>query len=385
MASIFVEAPPRNKPNSGPGPASPADDSASGTSFDREAERHFSPLIHAQRSPLHPAHAGFRPRPFLPASWASGPHGQTLVARFLRPAVELAVRRERVTTPDGDFLDLDFAPEPRPGAPIVIVLHGLEGSTRRKYMRVAMRELGRHGLWAVGLNFRSCSGEPNLLPRFYHSGETGDLGFVLGVLGARFPGRRIGALGFSLGGNVLLRLLGERAASATGLLHGAAAISVPFDLAEGSKLLESTRMGRIYARYFLRSLQAKARVKEERLAGILDLERVLAARSLREFDEAATAPLHGFASAEIYYREASSGPHLEKVRVPTLLVHAFDDPFLPASAVPADAIARNPWLLGAIHPRGGHVGFLEGSRPWRPAFWAESEAARYLGEVLAPE
>lgn len=327
-------------------------------------------------------HRGFVPRPFRPAGWARGPHGQTLLGRVLRPESDLLVRRERVHTPDSDFLDLELGPEPGPEAPIALVLHGLEGSTRRRYMRVAMEELTGRGMWAVGMNFRSCSGEPNLQPRFYHSGEIGDLEFVLRFLRERHPTRPIGALGFSLGGNVLLRFLGEKGDAARDLLGGAAAVSVPYDLSEGSKLLEGGRMGRLYSRYFLRSLQAKARAKEALLAGVVDLERILAARTLREFDDAATAPLHGFASAAEYYREASSGPRLPGIRVPTLLLHALDDPFLPAASVPTDAVSESPWLLGAIHPKGGHVGFVEESSPWRPRFWAEGEAARYLQGIL---
>lgn len=252
-------------------------------------------------------------------------------------------------------------------------------------MRVAMRELTDRGVWAVGMNFRSCSGEANLQPRFYHSGEIGDLEQVLRLLKERHPGRRIGALGFSLGGNVLLRFLGEIGDSAKELVQGSVAVSVPFDLAEGSKLLESDRMGSLYAGFFLRSLKSKARAKETLLSGLVDLDRIAAARTLKEFDEAATAPLHGFANAEEYYREASSGPHLSAIRVPTLLLHALDDPFIPAASVPVHSVARNRWLLGAIEKRGGHVGFVEESFPWRPRFWAEAEAARYLAEILGSE
>lgn len=332
-------------------------------------------------SPPH-EHVRFQPRAFRPAAWLPGPHLQTVVGKFLRPRTDLPLERVRIDTPDADFLDLDLGPDPGPGRPVVLVLHGLEGSTRRAYVRLAMSEITRRGMRAVGLNFRSCSGPPNLQPRFYHSGDTGDLSLVLDRLHREFPGRPLGALGFSLGGNVLLRYLGERGSGVPGYLRAAAAISVPFDLMEGTRRLESAGMGQVYTRYFLRSLVRKARAKRDILVDVVDVERIFGARTLREFDDVATAPLHGFANAVEYYREASSGPVLPRIRVPTFLLHALDDPFLPPEAVPRSAVEANPWLLGSFQERGGHVGFVQGGVPWSASFWAESEAARYLAAVL---
>ncbi len=328
------------------------------------------------------AHAGFRGRVFRPARWLPGAHLQTLAGKFLRPQTRLRVDRLRIETPDADFLDLDIGPDPGPGAPIVLVLHGLEGSTRRAYLRLAMSALTDAGMRAVGMNFRSCSGVPNRQARFYHSGDTGDFSHVLASLRERFPGRVFGALGFSLGGNVLLRYLGEKAGSPPPYLRAAAAISVPYDLTAGCKMLETGWMGAVYTRYFLRSLREKIRAKQPLLRDLIDLGRVFDARTLREFDEAATAPLHGFRDAEHYYREASSGPILPKVRVPTCLLHAMDDPFLPAEAIPRNAVERNPWLVDFFQEKGGHVGFVERGPPWRRTFWAETEAVRYLSTVL---
>ncbi len=329
-----------------------------------------------------PAHRAFRSRPFRPAPWLPGSHFQTLAGKFLRSRPELDVERWRIDTADGDFLDLDVGPEPEPGAPVVLILHGLEGSTRRPYVRVTMSALTRAGIRAVGMNFRSCSGVPNRRARFYHSGETGDLSLVLDMLRDRFPGRPLGALGFSLGGNVLLRYVGERGESVPPELRAAVAISVPYDLAEGAKMLEVGLMGRIYTHYFLRSLQQKAQAKRELLRGLVDLERILGARTLREFDDAATAPLHGFPSADEYYRMASSKQVLPAIRVPTLLLHAMDDPFLPPKAMPQREVAANPWLLASFPARGGHVGFVERAPPWSPSFWVEAEAVRYLETIL---
>lgn len=331
----------------------------------------------------HRIHRGHRVRPFRPARWLPGAHLQTVLGKFLRPRPDPGLRRERLTTPDGDFLDLDLAPDPGPEAPVVLVLHGLEGSSRRAYMRVALHELARRGMLAVAMNFRACSGEPNRLPRFYHSGETGDLGWVVERLRERFPHRPLGAMGFSLGGNVLLKYLGEGRDRAP--VDAAAAVSVPFDLLEGSRAIEAGAMGRVYTYYFLRSLREKVDRKTPLLEPLLDLERVRRARTLREYDEVATAPLHGFAGAEAYYRASSSGQFLDGIRVPTLLLQAHDDPFLPGEVLPRKIVEANPFLLPSFTETGGHVGFVEGDVPWRPAFWAESEAARYLRNLLDPE
>ncbi|HEX6940547.1 MAG TPA: hydrolase [Longimicrobiales bacterium] len=325
----------------------------------------------------------FVPRPFRAAWWLRGAHGQTIGGKFLRPDPGIPLHRERLETPDGDFLDLDFPPSPRDDAPVVLVLHGLEGSTRRHYMLVTYRELHAHGLRAVGLNFRSCGGEPNRLPRFYHSGDTDDLRFVLGHLARRFPDAPTGAIGFSLGGNVLLKYLGEEGDAATAQVRAAAAVSVPFDLAAGAANLERGLMARIYTQYFLRNLRKKVRAKAELLRPHIDVEATLAAATLRAFDDAATAPLHGFADSADYYRRASSAGYLERIRTPTLLLHAEDDPFLPPAAIPRDAIARNPYLIAGFTRRGGHVGFVAGT-PWKPRFWAEEEAARFLATHLLP-
>ncbi len=328
------------------------------------------------------AHLTFRTRPFRPARWLPGAHLQTLAGKFLRGDPALPVERLRLETPDDDFVDLDLGPDPDSEAPVVLILHGLEGSTRRPYVRVTMDALTRAGMRAIGMNFRSCSGVPNRRARFYHSGDTEDLSHVLDVLRNRHPGRPLGALGFSLGGNVLLRHLGELGSAGLDRLSAAVAISVPYDLNEGSRMLESGWMGRIYTRYFLRSLQEKARLKGGLLRGVVDLERILTARTLREFDDAATAPLHGFPNADVYYRMASSKPVLGAIRVPTLMIHAIDDPFLPRDAVPHAEAAESPWLRASFQPRGGHVGFVEDGAPWRPTFWAETEAVRYLSTLL---
>jgi predicted alpha/beta-fold hydrolase len=301
----------------------------------------------------------------------------------MRPVYDVPLRRERWDTPDGDFLDLDFGPDPNESAPLILLLHGLEGFSERPYMLHAMGVLGERGMASVGLNFRGCSGEPNRLPRLYHSGETGDPVFVLETLRSRWPGRPLGALGFSLGGNVLLKLLGEREDGGTGLLQASAAISVPYDLSAGVAHLEGSAAGRFYARYFLTSLMKKVQAKEELLSPILDLEAVYASENLSQFDDVATAPLHGFSGAQDYYRRSSSNQFLEGIRVPTLLIHAGNDPFLPRRAIPTALMEGNPRLEPLVSRSGGHVGFLSGLLPWRPRFWAEDRLADFFVRQLA--
>ncbi len=327
----------------------------------------------------------FEPEPFRAPLWLRGTHLQTVFGRVLRREPSLPFRRKRLETPDGDFLDLDF---PELGvaedAPLVLLLHGLEGYARRGYALNVYRELAERGVAAVGLNFRSCSGEPNRTARFYHSGDTGDLRHVLTWLRGRWPGRPLGAIGFSLGGNALLKYLGEEGGGAE--VVAAVAVSVPFDLAAGADLLEQSRMGRFYAGLFLKTLVEKAEAKRPLLeAAGIDLERVRGARSFREFDDAATAPLHGFADASDYYARSSSAAFLARICVPALLLQADDDPFLPAEAFPWAAVRSNPWLQAELARGGGHVGFVGGT-PWRPVFWAECEGSRFLaGHLLADD
>lgn len=295
------------------------------------------------------------------------------------------MKRERIETPDGDFLDLDFGPDAHPDRPLVLLLHGLEGFSQRPYMVQVAQSLAGRGLATVSLNFRSCSGEPNRTPRLYHSGETEDAGLVLGLLRSRFPGRPLGAIGFSLGGNVLLKLMGERSDGGSGILSAAVGISVPYDLAAGAVYLEQGPLGWLYARYFLQKLKGKVKAKEEMLAPLLDLRKVYAAQTLREFDDHGTGPLHGFEDAMDYYRRSSCGPFLPSIQVPTLLFHARNDPFLPPSAIPHEAAAANPFLFPAFARRGGHVGFLGGAIPGAPSFWTEDEGTRFLDEMLSAQ
>lgn len=263
----------------------------------------------------------------------------------------------------------------------MVVLHGLEGCSRSGYVVELCRRLLQRGMRPLAVNFRGRSGAPNRRRRLYHSGETGDLAHVVRrVRGRVGPDTKIGAAGFSLGGNVLLKYLGERDAGDAGL-SAAAAVSVPFDLAASARHLERGA-GRIYAWFLLRSLKRSLRRKARRMPDAYDLERAGRASTLREFDDAVTAPVHGFRDAAEYYRLSSSARYLPEVGVSTLVVHAGDDPFVPAASVPVGALEGNAHLEPRLSRRGGHVGFLAAGADGRPRFWAEAAAAAYLEDRL---
>lgn len=330
------------------------------------------------------AESTYTPRPFRPAWWLPGPHAQTLGARLLRGRDGVAYRRWRVETPDGDFLDLDVSLPPTrsgPDTPLVVVLHGLEGCSRSGYVLEICRLLRGRGMGAVAMNFRSRSGEPNRRPGSYHAGISGDLALVLDHLRARRPEAPLAAVGFSLGGNVLLKYLGERGEDARDLLRAAVAVSVPLDLSRSADRME-TGVGRVYSRFFLTSLVRSARAKARRFPEALDPDRLGRIRTIREFDDAVTAPLHGFRGAEHYYEASSSGPLLERIRVPTLLLQARDDPIIPEAAIPWRSLRANPWLVDGVTDHGGHVGFVAGDGPGTARFWAEEEALRFVDAHL---
>jgi hypothetical protein len=291
------------------------------------------------------------------------------------------VTRERFETPDGDFVDVDWRSGPA-AAPLLLVLHGLEGGATSHYVGGLFRLAAARGWRAAVLYFRSCSGEPNRLPRFYHSGDTADLDHVVRVLAAREPAARVGAVGVSIGGNVLLKWLGELRESAPRALVGAVGISVPFDLEACARVMDRGLQRVLYTASFMRSFRRKTRAKARAFPGFVDLRAALGACTFAAYDRAVTAPLHGFADEVDYWRRASSGPYLAHIRRPTLLLGALDDPFVPPSSLP-DPRRLPPAVRAEFVPHGGHVGFVEG-RPWRSASWAERRAVDFLAGVLDP-
>lgn len=317
--------------------------------------------------------------PFRPAPFLGNAHAQTLFAYFARPRHVPPLRRERWETPDGDFVDLDLLAAP-PEAPHVVVFHGLEGSSRSGYVRAVLREASARGWGGVAMNFRSCSGEANRLLRSYSSGETEDARWVLGELRARGLRGPLYAVGFSLGANVLLKLLAEDGDRS--LIHAAAAISAPLELQRCARALDAARgLGALYRWSFLRSLKRKSLSKARRFPQALDIDAIRAARGIEAFDEAVTAKVFGFESAADYYRRSSAGPLLEQVRRPTLLLSAADDPMVPGGGVP-EAATLNTLLTIEVTPHGGHVGFVTGVL-WKPVFWAERRALEFFSDTDA--
>jgi predicted alpha/beta-fold hydrolase len=313
-----------------------------------------------------------------PPWWCRHRHLQTIWGPlFRRPRV--AFRRERFTTRDGDFVDLDRIDGPA-AAPILLLLHGLEGSSRSHYVGGMARLAQARGWRVVVLNFRGCSGEQNALPRLYHAGETGDLDDVVEALVRREPTARIVGAGVSLGGNVLLKWLGERGDAAPAPIVAAVGISVPFDLAACAGALDVGFERRVYTRNFLRTFRAKVRDKARRYPGFVDVEAACRARTFREYDRAVTAPLHGFADEVDYWTRASCRPWLTKIRRPALLINALDDPFVPSASLP-DVAALPEGVRAEFVPRGGHVGFVDGW-PWRVGSWAERRAVEFLATIL---
>lgn len=289
---------------------------------------------------------------------------------------------ERWDTPDGDFVDIWRLDGPI-NAPRLLLLHGLEGTIRSHYVAGFFGEAQRRGWSADLLIFRGCGSEPNRAPRFYHSGDTTDTAFVLERLIREAPDAPIVVAGVSLGGNVMLKLLGEWSGAAPREIVAAAAISVPFDLERGARYI-SQGFSRIYDWHFLRTLRAKAREKLSRFPDLFDRSRLDAARSIFEFDDAVTAPVHGFSNAHDYYWQSSSVRWLHRIRVDTFLLSAVDDPFLPSSVLDkVRNIAReNPRLQLEFTPHGGHVGFVAGGWPGRPVYYGEWRACEFLSRAL---
>ncbi|MFY9299578.1 MAG: alpha/beta fold hydrolase, partial [Candidatus Nitrosotenuis sp.] len=327
-----------------------------------------------------PETAAPRGIPFKQAWWCRGRHLQTIWGSVLRPTPRVALRRERWETPDGDFLDLDTL-SGNPSAPILIVLPGLEGSSRSKQILGLLQEAKRRGWRGLAVNFRSCSGQPNRLRRSYHAGETSDLAWVIQRVVEQNPDSPVFCVGLSLGGNVLLKYLGEQGEGAPEPVRAAVAISTPFDLEASVRSLERG-FSRFYMRRLVASLRRKALAKLKIYPDLADRRRLKSARTLGEFDDAVTAPVHGFRDAVEYWTACSSKSFLAKIRRPALLINARDDPFLPEASLPVTAVSENSFLTAEFPRTGGHVGFLAGVWPGMPVPWAQIRAIRFLEEHL---
>lgn len=301
--------------------------------------------------------------PYIAPPWLPGGHAQTIWP-VVRKGTPPPYRRQRRETPDGDFIDVDWLATPEEaGAPLVILFHGLEGSSSSHYAAAMMHALAARGWGGVVPHFRGCSGEPNRLPRAYHSGDSAEIDWVLRRLRGQFPHRRIFVVGVSLGGNALLKWAGEQEQAARDVVQAVAGVCAPLDLTAAGRALERG-FSRVYAKNFLITLKANSAAKLARHPGLFDAARMRAARTLYEFDDAVTAPLHGFRDADDYWLRASSKPWLGGIRLPALVLNAQNDPFLPRTALPGAAEVAATVTLD--YPAGGgHVGFVAGVFPGR--------------------
>ncbi|WP_404824205.1 hydrolase [Pseudoalteromonas peptidolytica] len=313
---------------------------------------------------------------FKPAWWMRNRHAQTILPRFFRPRLHVPVNYETLETPDDDFLELAWAKHGDRNAPLVVVLHGLEGNINSFYAKGLLKSLVSTGFDAVLMHFRNCSREANRQPRAYHSGETSDLGYFISTLKTRFPKRPLFAVGFSLGGNVLAKYLGE-SKTHSGLEAGVA-VSAPYHLSSSCQVIRKSCF-KLYQKYLLdrmkKSFSRKLDVIQSQIN--IDQEALRNINDLWQFDDKITAPLHGFAGAEDYYAQASAQPYLSDITTPTLIIHAEDDPMLSAQAVPTLAQVNSAVTL-AVSQQGGHVGFISGKNPLKPQFWLESVIPQYL-------
>jgi uncharacterized protein len=319
---------------------------------------------------------------FAPRPWLHGAHRQTLVSHFARRKGRLRYRRERWDTPDGDFLDIDFAEvdgstwaELGHHAPVGLIIHGLGGSAESGYVWDACRELARRGIRPVAMNCRGSGGTPNRGDRLYHAGDDVDPGFVLDRLHDRFD-VPIGVIGYSLGGSMLLNYLGRRGSDAPERLHAAVSVSAPLDLAACAVRIEQ-RGSKVYSRRILQHLRRLVTMRDEMPGG--DWDAAMRARTIRDFDEALIAPLHGFLGADDYYARSSASQVLADIAVPTLMLRSLDDPFLDASDV--EDLGHLPQVELCLQPTGGHVGFVRLRRRGFE-FWGEKRAASWMAERL---
>lgn len=305
-------------------------------------------------------------RPYSAPAWLPGGQAQTLWPLLIKPR-PIPLRRERWDTPDGDFIDVDHLDGP-PGSPLLVLFHGLEGSSRSHYA-IATAHACRAIGWRLALpHFRGCSGELNRRPRAYHSGDSAEIDWILRRLHQANEGQPLHATGISLGGNALLKWAGEQGPAAAELVSGVAGICAPLDLAACGHHL-ARGFNRVYTQHFLDTLKSRSAARLQRFPGLFDATRMRRSRNLWDFDDAVTGPVHGFAGADDYWAKSSAKPWLKSIAVPALVINPRNDPFLPATALPRPADI-SPSVRLEQPASGGHVGFVSGSFPgnldWLP-------------------
>ena len=321
--------------------------------------------------------ARFRFPQFQPARWLRNPHAQTVWQAFAPRHGPRRSERERWELPDGDFLDLVWLRGTT--GPLIVVLHGLEGSFDSPYAQSLLAAFEDRDWGACLMHFRGCSGEPNRLRRGYHSGETSDLAALIARLRGEFPRRPIGVVGYSLGGNVLLKWLGEAGAGAD--IDAAVAVSAPMRLDQCALRMDQG-LSRFYQTHLMRrmkrSYQRKFRARDNPPFPLTALARL---SSFRQFDQHITAPLHGFSGADDYYQRCSSRRYLAGIQVPTLILHALDDPFMTPGVIP-DQRELSASTRIEVSTHGGHVGFISGGSPWRPRYWLDHRIPAWFEQSI---
>lgn len=310
-------------------------------------------------------------------------HIQTVFPTLCRKTPQTNPKKERIETADGDFIDIDFH-QRRKGISagsenLIVVSHGLEGNSRKKYPLGMAKLFTEMGYDVICLNFRGCSGEPNRLPRMYHSGITDDLHTVIEFGLMRGGYQNVGLIGFSMGGNQTLKYLGEAPENVFSQVKCAVVFSVPCMLADSVAVMNRYQ-NRLYMHYFMRGLKTKVREKALRFPHLIDIKGLKEMNTFEPFDDAYTAPIHGFSSGQDYYDKCSSKQFLSHIRVPTLLVQAADDPFLSKSCYPVKEAERSSYLHLEIPRYGGHVGFIGSFAS--SVYWSEERAAQFIREYI---
>ena len=323
-----------------------------------------------------------KPAPFQPAWWLKHAHLQTIFAKYLSPKQRVNTQAEMFNLPDGDELQLNWltAVSMADTAPMVLLLHGLAGDINSHYIQAMLAQCQTMNWPAVVMHFRGCNGKPNKLPRAYHSGDTADLMQVIAEVKRRHPNRFLIAVGYSLGGNVLLKYCGELAAENP--LAAAVAVCPPLSLAACAKRINSGA-SKLYQHYLLERLKRSTVAKLKQFSKFplpLTPEQVKQFSNIEQFDEHYTAPIHGFLNAQDYYQKASGKAFLRHIRIPTLVIHAKDDPFLSDEVIPT-AEELSPYVHYELTPGGGHVGFVYGS-VLKPQFWLNQRIPQFINEQL---
>lgn len=311
--------------------------------------------------------------------WLPGGHLQTIYAYAFRQTMNFTYRRERWETPDGDFIDLDWVEPLSQSTGLVVLFHGMEGSSRSHYAICLMNELKGRGMRGVVVHLRGCSGEANRLARAYHSGDSSEIDWILRRFKERQPNIRLYAVGVSIAGNMLLKWLGEQGENVSNVIESAVAISVPVDLAIAARRLDSGWNKLIYTSRFLRSMKPKLLAKISAHGLPIDGRALRAISTFREIDDLYTAPIHGFKDATDYWQRSSSKPWLRRIRVPTLMIGARNDPFFPGDALPTTAEVSDRVTL-EFSQTGGHVGFVTGIFPGDLS-WLPSRILRFFPQA----